>query len=231
MSYSHCAERLPLPTPTAALGTLRARGLRISTARRQVVDALFAAEGPVSAEALARSTRRDLASVYRNLDALEQAGIAHHVHVGHAAGRYVLSGRARGRLRGVRALRSPRPARRRRARRPARRPCEPSARLRLRLLALPARRRLPGLRGRPMIDFDFLFAPVEHLDDSLAEPVRGRAARGRARRRLPARPPPRHRPRPPDGRHRARRPRRRAAPARPRASARSGARATRPRCC
>ena len=93
MSYSHCAERLPLPTPTAALGTLRARGLRISTARRQVVDALFAAEGPVSAEALARSTKADLASVYRNLDALEQAGIAHHVHVGHAAGRYVLSGR------------------------------------------------------------------------------------------------------------------------------------------
>ena len=96
MSYSHCAERLPLPTPTAALGTLRARGLRISAARRQVVDALFAAEGPVSAEALARSTKADLASVYRNLDALEQAGIAHHVHVGHAAGRYVLSGRDAG---------------------------------------------------------------------------------------------------------------------------------------
>jgi Fur family ferric uptake transcriptional regulator len=96
MSYSHCAERLPLPTPTAALGTLRARGLRISAARRQVVDALFAAEGPVSAEALARATKADLTSVYRNLDALEQAGIAHHVHVGHAAGRYVLSGRDAG---------------------------------------------------------------------------------------------------------------------------------------
>ena len=96
MSYSHCAERLPLPTPTAALGTLRARGLRISTTRRQVVDALFAAEDPVSAEALARSAGADLASVYRNLDALEQAGIAHHVHVGHAAGRYVLSSRHTG---------------------------------------------------------------------------------------------------------------------------------------
>ena len=93
MSYSHCAERLPLPTPSAALGTLRARGLRISTARRQLVDALFAADRPVSAEALARGVKADLASVYRNLDALEQAGIAHHVHVGHAAGRYVLSGR------------------------------------------------------------------------------------------------------------------------------------------
>ena len=96
MSFSHCAERLPLPTPTAALGTLRARGLRISTTRRQVVDALFAAEGPVSAEALARSAGADLATVYRNLDTLEEAGIAHHVHVGHSAGRYVLSGRDSG---------------------------------------------------------------------------------------------------------------------------------------
>ena len=96
MSYSHCAERLPVPTPTAALGTLRARGLRISTARRHIVDALFAAESPLTAEAIAHTTGADLASVYRNLDALEAAGIAHHVHVGHAAGRYVLSGRHAG---------------------------------------------------------------------------------------------------------------------------------------
>jgi Fur family transcriptional regulator, ferric uptake regulator len=93
MSFSPCAEPLPLPTPIAALGTLRARGLRISATRRQVVDALFAAEGPVTAEELARSARADLASVYRNLEALEAAGIARHVHLGHAAGRYVLSGR------------------------------------------------------------------------------------------------------------------------------------------
>jgi Fe2+ or Zn2+ uptake regulation protein len=93
MSFSPCAEPLPLPTPTAALGTLRARGLRISTTRRHVIDALFAAEGPVTAEQLARSVKADLGSIYRNLEALEAAGIARHVHVGHAAGRYVLSGR------------------------------------------------------------------------------------------------------------------------------------------
>jgi Fur family transcriptional regulator, ferric uptake regulator len=96
MSFSPCAEPLPLPTPIAALGTLRARGLRISATRRQVVDALFAAEGPVTAEELARAAGADLASVYRNLEALEAAGIARHVHVGHAAGRYVLSGRHSG---------------------------------------------------------------------------------------------------------------------------------------
>jgi Fur family ferric uptake transcriptional regulator len=96
MTFSHCAEPLPLPTPMAALGTLRARGLRISATRRLVVDALFAADAPVSAEAIARSAGADLASVYRNLDALEAAGIARHLHVGHAAGRYVLSGRHEG---------------------------------------------------------------------------------------------------------------------------------------
>jgi Fur family transcriptional regulator, ferric uptake regulator len=96
MSFPHCVEPLPLPTPAAALGTLRARGLRISTTRREVVDALFAAEGPVTAEELARSTRADVGSVYRNLEALETAGIARHVHVGHAAGRYILSGRHAG---------------------------------------------------------------------------------------------------------------------------------------
>jgi Fur family transcriptional regulator, ferric uptake regulator len=96
MSYSHCAEPLPLPTPTAALGTLRARGLRISATRRHVVDALFDATEPLTAEAIARAAQADLASVYRNLEALEAAGIARHLHVGHAAGRYVLSGRHEG---------------------------------------------------------------------------------------------------------------------------------------
>jgi Fur family ferric uptake transcriptional regulator len=96
MTVSHCAEPLPLPTPIAALGTLRARGLRISETRRQVVDALFAADAPVSADELGRRVGADPASVYRNLDALEAAGIVRHVHVGHAAGRYVLSGRHEG---------------------------------------------------------------------------------------------------------------------------------------
>ena len=96
MSYSHCAERLPLPTPTAALGTLRARGLRIST---RAAGSSTRCSPPTRLRPPRRSpstTGADLASVYRNLDALEEAGIAHHVHVGHAAGRYVLSGRHAG---------------------------------------------------------------------------------------------------------------------------------------
>ena len=96
MTFSHCAEPVSVPSPIAALGTLRANGLRISATRRLVVDALFAAEAPLSAEAIARAAGADLASVYRNLDALEAAGIARHVHVGHAAGRYVLASRLEG---------------------------------------------------------------------------------------------------------------------------------------
>src|SRR4051794_8363015 len=96
MSYSPSCEPVPVPSPTAALGTLRAHGLRISTTRRRVVDALFVAEAPRSAEEIARGVGGALASIYRTLDALEAAGIARHVHVGHAAGRYVLASRLEG---------------------------------------------------------------------------------------------------------------------------------------
>ena len=33
----------------------------------------------------------DLGSVYRNLEALERAGLVRHVHAGHGAGRYALA--------------------------------------------------------------------------------------------------------------------------------------------
>ena len=72
-----------------ALDAVRARGLRLSMARRVVVEAVFTAPGPVTAEEIARSGRRDLASVYRNLEALEAIGLIRHLHVGHAAGLYL----------------------------------------------------------------------------------------------------------------------------------------------
>jgi Fur family ferric uptake transcriptional regulator len=80
----------------AAITTLRVRGLRISAARRLVLEALFAAEGPVTAEAIAagldgRFPESDLASVYRNLDTLEQIGLVRHFHVAHGAGLYALA--------------------------------------------------------------------------------------------------------------------------------------------
>jgi len=73
-----------------AIGALRNAGLRISTPRRLVLEALFAATGPVSAADLARELSLDESSVYRNLEVLEQFGVVRHVHLGHSAGLYAL---------------------------------------------------------------------------------------------------------------------------------------------
>ncbi|HEV7364078.1 MAG TPA: transcriptional repressor, partial [Solirubrobacteraceae bacterium] len=88
---------LPAPTLEAAMAAVRARGLRLSTARRLVLEALFAAAAPVTAERLAsgldsRLPPSDLASVYRNLEMLEALGLVRHVHMGHGPGRYALAG-------------------------------------------------------------------------------------------------------------------------------------------
>jgi Fur family transcriptional regulator, ferric uptake regulator len=76
-----------------AVGALRGRGLRLSSARRLVLEALFAADGPLSAERIAASSELDLASTYRNLETLERHGLVRHVHFGHGPGLYVLVGR------------------------------------------------------------------------------------------------------------------------------------------
>lgn len=76
------------------LRTLRERGLRISTARRMIVNYLFDVDAPVSAQQIAGGLSRtplDLASVYRNLETLEVHGVVRHFHAGHGAGRYVLA--------------------------------------------------------------------------------------------------------------------------------------------
>jgi Fur family transcriptional regulator, ferric uptake regulator len=77
-----------------ALAILREQGLRVSSARRLVLQSLFAGDGPASAEAIAGRTglALDLASVYRNLETLERVGIVQHVHLGHGPGLYTLTG-------------------------------------------------------------------------------------------------------------------------------------------
>jgi Fur family transcriptional regulator, ferric uptake regulator len=84
--------------PETAGQAVKAHGLRLSAARRLVLEALYAADAPVAAEEIAaglggRLPRSDLASVYRNLDTLEQVGLVRHVHLGHGPGRYTPSGR------------------------------------------------------------------------------------------------------------------------------------------
>ena len=98
MTVSHQTRPLAPASVTSALGILRADGHRISAARRIALEALFAAEGPVSAEEIARGLggrlpESDLAALYRNLEVLSEAGLVEHVHVAHGPGRYVLTGR------------------------------------------------------------------------------------------------------------------------------------------
>ena len=86
----------PAVTPAGAVEALRASGRRVSAARRLVLEALFCADGPMSADQIAagiggRVPRSDLTSVYRNLETLEQVGLVSHVHLGHGPGLYALN--------------------------------------------------------------------------------------------------------------------------------------------
>jgi Fur family transcriptional regulator, ferric uptake regulator len=96
MTASPILPALEFDRPETALNALRRRGLRVSTARRLIIETLFAVEGPVSAEQIADGldgrTPLDLASVYRNLETLEGLGVVRHCHVGHGPGRYALAG-------------------------------------------------------------------------------------------------------------------------------------------
>jgi Fur family transcriptional regulator, ferric uptake regulator len=85
------------PDLASAVELLRSRGLRVSAARRLVLEALFVADGPIPAERIAdglsgRLPRSDLASVYRNLETLEEVGLVRHFHLGHSPGLYGLTG-------------------------------------------------------------------------------------------------------------------------------------------
>ena len=90
MTVSPDAPPLAFTDLAEAIGALRNAGLRISTPRRLLLEALFAAKGPISAADLGRDLSLDESSVYRNLEVLEQFGVVRHVHLGHSAGLYAL---------------------------------------------------------------------------------------------------------------------------------------------
>ena len=81
---------------SSAMALMRERGLRVSSARRLVIEALLAADGPMSAEQIAegiggRVPSSDIGSVYRNLQAFEDIGLVRHVHLGHGPGLHALA--------------------------------------------------------------------------------------------------------------------------------------------
>ena len=88
VTLAHHAPALHAPDLETAIETLRRHGLRVSASRRQVLEALYADRRPRTAEQIAGDG--DLASVYRNLDTLEELGLVRHVHLGHGPGLYSL---------------------------------------------------------------------------------------------------------------------------------------------
>jgi Fur family ferric uptake transcriptional regulator len=91
-----CAPAGEIADLGSAIALMRERGLRVSAARRLVIEALLAADGPMSAEQIAagiggRVPSSDIASVYRNLQAFEDIGLVRHVHLGHGPGLHALA--------------------------------------------------------------------------------------------------------------------------------------------
>ncbi|HET9092582.1 MAG TPA: transcriptional repressor [Acidimicrobiales bacterium] len=102
----------PSPTPEPpghehqveeVLELVRARGGRVTTARRQLLEALFEAPPHATAEELAtavqvRSPDVHLSTIYRNLDELERLGVIVHTHFGHGPASYHLASSPHGHL-------------------------------------------------------------------------------------------------------------------------------------
>lgn len=97
MTLSPSRDAVAVEDLEGAMEAVRGGGLRLTAARRVVLEALLAAERPISAEEIAeglggRMIASDLSSVYRNLETLEALGLVRHFHAGHGPGRYVLEG-------------------------------------------------------------------------------------------------------------------------------------------
>ncbi len=90
MTVSPDTPPLVCASPADAADLLRERGLRMTSSRRQILSALFAAQAPTSAERLSVDLQLDLATVYRSLETFEELGLVRHVHLGHGPGLYAL---------------------------------------------------------------------------------------------------------------------------------------------
>jgi Fur family ferric uptake transcriptional regulator len=79
-------------TSPDAPARLRAAGLRMGAARRQVLEVLEALDGPTTAEDVAgRIPDVHVSSVYRSLNVLEELGVVRHVHLAHGPALYELT--------------------------------------------------------------------------------------------------------------------------------------------
>ncbi|MGH2718441.1 MAG: Fur family transcriptional regulator [Actinomycetota bacterium] len=84
------------PRVGAILDLLSSKGMRKTSARRAILEALLGDQSHLTAEDIAAEVRRrfpsvDLSTVYRTLDTLEQLGIINHTHLSHGPAIFHLS--------------------------------------------------------------------------------------------------------------------------------------------
>jgi Fur family transcriptional regulator, ferric uptake regulator len=96
MTQPALVPSIAAPNLNTALRVLRNHGLRLSAARRLVLAALYAADGPLSAEQIAagvggRVPESNVGSVYRNLETLERVGLVSHVHLAHSPSLFTIA--------------------------------------------------------------------------------------------------------------------------------------------
>jgi Fe2+ or Zn2+ uptake regulation protein len=95
-SHRYARRVVAVPPSAAVFERLRASGVRLTAARRAVVEALVSGDDHLTADELADRVAAaapdvHLSTVYRTLDALERAGVATHVHLGHGRAVYHLT--------------------------------------------------------------------------------------------------------------------------------------------
>ena len=90
MTRPHRTPPLEFRDIADVAAALRKGGGRLSATRRRVLETLFAADGPITAETIAGASLEP-SSVYRALEYLEQIGVVRHVHIGHGPGLYALT--------------------------------------------------------------------------------------------------------------------------------------------
>lgn len=78
------------------LDRVRARGGRVTTARRLLLNLLFESPGhhtaeDLAAEVQARAPDVHISTIYRNLEELERLGVVVHAHLGHGPATYHLA--------------------------------------------------------------------------------------------------------------------------------------------
>ncbi|HVU92704.1 MAG TPA: transcriptional repressor [Jatrophihabitans sp.] len=77
-----------VPPPADLAATLRARGLRVTAQREQVLAAVRELGHATPEQIAERVPAVDVTTVYRTLELLEEIGLVRHAHLGHGAPSY-----------------------------------------------------------------------------------------------------------------------------------------------